>query len=902
MDLREPDNTNDKYTDTVVKLPTRDIELFQGLPAVQQARLLGSMEKMDFHPGALVFDYGDEGDSMYIVLEGNIELYTLSEDEGKHSLAVLGSGETFGEMSLLTGEPRSASAMALNQVALYQIDSETFAQMTAENSAIAHYFMRLLSHRLTQTNERLKKAQEDNLQLVLEDLQKLPLSMRQIILAASLLPDWPETFLTTYFQAGELAQQTGQYVDSCRHILRWNQDEKGLYINPACRSVLTEIYTREAPDEKAQLLSSAVEYYLASNQLAFAVQVYTDNGRWQEACELLMRFTGRISGEEELQAQITDLLGNCPDEILLANYPAFLWFLDQCITLRPQIGWNRLQIALANWRYRFSEEQVIALYQRAAEFCKSLGEGQKALEYLNLALSLAPTLEVPAGRLSRGGIKAPDQDRAYQLAKQQLNSAWRIASAERTSRIFAGKRSMAGWITGLLVLGCMGYFTWATPLAGLSRAGMLFAGISLSAVILWIVNLVPNYIVALVMAMAWVVSGLVGTEEALSGFSSPVWLYLLCILALGAAIAKSGLLYRLSLYALRIFPSNYRGQMLGLMVSGLLVNPLIPSATAKVALASPLAQGIARAMKFADRSKGSAGLGLAAMIFYGYAAPFTLTGTYTNLLGLGLIPGGSDISWLKWFVYALPALLVFTVGMLLSITLLFKPEKTGRPLSPETLDEQLAILGHLTREEKITITVALGSILLLILQPLHHVESTWVMLTGFSVLVLGGVLDTNSLKKGIDWPFLLFIGVAFSFTAVASRLGVVHAMTSVLAGYLSPFMSSPYLFILAVALASFVVTLVIRDDPAVILLVVSLLPLAQQAGIHPWILVFIILLTSDPFFFSYQSPTYLTAYLSAEGKAFSHKQGQKVALCYGLVVIIALLLSIPFWRYCGLIG
>jgi hypothetical protein len=101
---------------------------------------------------------------------------------------------------------------------------------------------------------------------------------------------------------------------------------------------------------------------------------------------------------------------------------------------------------------------------------------------------------------------------------------------------------------------------------------------------------------------------------------------------------------------------------------------------------------------------------------------------------------------------------------------------------------------------------------------------------------------------------------------------------------------------------SFLVTLIVRDDPAVILLVTALLPLAQQAGVHPWILVFTVLLATDPFFFTYQSPTYLTAYYSTEGKAFSHGQGQKTAILYAAAVIAAVLGSVPYWTWLGLIG
>ncbi|WP_139328429.1 MULTISPECIES: hypothetical protein [Paenibacillus] len=72
-------------------------------------------------------------------------------------------------------------------------------------------------------------------------------------------------------------------------------------------------------------------------------------------------------------------------------------------------------------------------------------------------------------------------------------------------------------------------------------------------------------------------------------------------------------------------------------------------------------------------------------------------------------------------------------------------------------------------------------------------------------------------------------------------------------------------------------------------------------GIHPWVLVFLILLSTDPFFFAYPSLTYLTTYYSAEGKFFTYKHAQKIALDYGLFVILLAILCIPYWRWLRLI-
>jgi len=82
----------------------------------------------------------------------------------------------------------------------------------------------------------------------------------------------------------------------------------------------------------------------------------------------------------------------------------------------------------------------------------------------------------------------------------------------------------------------------------------------------------------------------------------------------------------------------------------------------------------------------------------------------------------------------------------------------------------------------------------------------------------------------------------------------------------------------------------------------TLLPLFESLNIDPWILIFIVLLSADPFFVSYQSEVYLAAYYTSNEKGFTHAQGRKMAFLYCSVVIIIIFASIPFWRMIGLLG
>jgi hypothetical protein len=110
---------------------------------------------VEFKDGEYVFHEGDLGTEMYIIHEGKIEI--LNKVAGKESvLAVLEKGDFFGEMSVLEDMPRAASARAISDVRLLQINGSTFDQMLRENPEIAVRVMRKLSRRLREADELLR--------------------------------------------------------------------------------------------------------------------------------------------------------------------------------------------------------------------------------------------------------------------------------------------------------------------------------------------------------------------------------------------------------------------------------------------------------------------------------------------------------------------------------------------------------------------------------------------------------------------------------------------------------------------------------------------------------------------------------------------------------------------------
>jgi len=106
-------------------------------------------------PKTLLFKDGDTGDEMFIIKSGRVRIFKKIGDVDK-TLAVLGAGEFFGEMAIIDGKPRSASAETIEACKLLVINSETFDTMLKSNPEIAVRMIKKLSQRLRETNKQIE--------------------------------------------------------------------------------------------------------------------------------------------------------------------------------------------------------------------------------------------------------------------------------------------------------------------------------------------------------------------------------------------------------------------------------------------------------------------------------------------------------------------------------------------------------------------------------------------------------------------------------------------------------------------------------------------------------------------------------------------------------------------------
>jgi CRP-like cAMP-binding protein len=120
-----------------------EFPLFSDLSLHAFEQLIAKLEPWSLPPGAVVVDQGDVGDSFFVIVSGTVEV-----ERDDERLAVLGPGEFFGEMALLSDAPRSASVVTTSEAELFEIKRSLLDDITAQYPSVEKVMMKFCRERL----------------------------------------------------------------------------------------------------------------------------------------------------------------------------------------------------------------------------------------------------------------------------------------------------------------------------------------------------------------------------------------------------------------------------------------------------------------------------------------------------------------------------------------------------------------------------------------------------------------------------------------------------------------------------------------------------------------------------------------------------------------------------------
>lgn len=135
------------------------INIFAGLGEAALEQLANIATQEAHKLGEFVFHEGSPGDALYLIQSGKVRISREVAGMGEEALAVLQAGETFGEMSIIDGSPRSADARVHESCQLLVIKKADMEDLLFLNKDLAYELLwswvRILSSRLRETNDKM---------------------------------------------------------------------------------------------------------------------------------------------------------------------------------------------------------------------------------------------------------------------------------------------------------------------------------------------------------------------------------------------------------------------------------------------------------------------------------------------------------------------------------------------------------------------------------------------------------------------------------------------------------------------------------------------------------------------------------------------------------------------------
>ena len=137
------------------------VEIFAPLTAQEKEAVRKAAVRAAYAPGELILRRGDPGDSMFVICRGEVDVQVTASDGATQHLAQLEPGGFFGEMALLTGEPRTADVVALTEVETLEIKKGVLQQLLDENEQLAEDLSRKLTERQMELDQHVQSMPEE---------------------------------------------------------------------------------------------------------------------------------------------------------------------------------------------------------------------------------------------------------------------------------------------------------------------------------------------------------------------------------------------------------------------------------------------------------------------------------------------------------------------------------------------------------------------------------------------------------------------------------------------------------------------------------------------------------------------------------------------------------------------
>ena len=452
------------------------------------------------------------------------------------------------------------------------------------------------------------------------------------------------------------------------------------------------------------------------------------------------------------------------------------------------------------------------------------------------------------------------------------------------------RRAVVPVVAGLLVGGS---FLLPSLFSGLDVRGQRALIVALVTVVLWTMRSLDAGAVALLGVTLLALTGATSFRQALQGFANPVPYFLVGVLALGVAVAKSGLAERVARRILRHARSRSALVYVQLVLAMPVLTFILPSATTRSGILVHIYEEVFTLARLAADAPIVKAVMLALSSINRLASTALLTGGITPVMSAAIIGG---MSWTGWFrLMVVPYWAILVLGGLLTWALY----RRGFTISLPPLDGERA--GRLTGREGRTLAIVLGASTLWLTDAVHHLDPALPALLALIALLTPGlgILSWSDLDRGVGWGNFFVIGASISLAQALGETGAAAWLARTFLGGLPGLGQHPLGTIVLLMLGATVLRAVIPNISGFLALALPIaMSVGREAGVNPLVCALVVMMTGDAvLYYPVQSASALVIYQRGHVTA---GEILRFGLWMTLVAYATILLvALPYWGAVG---
>ena len=394
------------------------------------------------------------------------------------------------------------------------------------------------------------------------------------------------------------------------------------------------------------------------------------------------------------------------------------------------------------------------------------------------------------------------------------------------------------------------YFT-PVPQGLAAPAWHLFA-IFVAAIAAVLLGAFPLLTSTMLAVAAVVLTGTISPTKAFGGFANPSVLLVVIAFLVARAVVKSGLGRRISLFMVSRFGKSSLGLAYSIVITDAVIAPAFPSNTARGGVLFPVVLSVAQGSGSRPDDLRGRRLG-GYLMFCGMASlavssALWMTATSANPIGIQLVREfGIEIGFGRWLLTAsLPALTAILV-LPWFIARLFPPGVGETPEAPVAARKDIAALGALSRDERITAVAFLLMVSGWIFADTLHLNVTIIAFAGLALLLTTRVLTPDDIAtQGDTLTTFLWLAVLFALSGQLNELGFMGYAGQRLASHLAG-LSWPVTYVALIVIYTAIHYMFVSQSSQVLALLGVFLDVGIRGGVPAPLMAFALLFASSYF-------------------------------------------------------